>query len=299
MFVPLLEEYLDSLYEEPTYIVPGFIYKRTDGIIFINQFTVPGMAEEFTDSTPAAISIDHVYNTSTREIDGTVKVIFDASPDSGDFRIGLMIVEDFVKGGEQYDQRSYFDSSDVYPELNGLGNPINGYVHMDVFRDTVFGGIPGKAGVIPQSPETGKSYQVAFHYEIPAQYLDLDVNVKNLKLIAFTGYYRGEILDADEKHVVESTDMTTHPDASPDTKELTVLRASTKGISFAVNTPDCYEIRLYTSSGQKVPLSKTRYQLSQGRHTLPLSDTKLSKGIYILHFTSTLYTTTIPVVIYK
>jgi hypothetical protein len=299
MFVPLLEDYLDSLYEQPTYIVPGFIYKRTDGIIFINKFTVPGIAEEFTDSTPAAISIDHIYNYSTREIDGSVKVIFDSPPDTGDFRIGLMIVEDFVKGGEQYDQRSYFDSSDVYPELNGLGNPIKGYEHMDVFRDTIFGGISGKAGVIPQSPEVGKSYLVEFHYEVPAQYLDLDVNVKNLKLIAFTGYYNGEVLNADEKYVVESTNIKTHSDASPDVKELTVLRASTKGISFTVNIPGSYEVNLYTSRGQKVGLLKTPYQLSQGRHSLSWSDKKLSKGIYILHFTGTLYTTKIPIIIYK
>ena len=38
MYVPLLEEYLDSLYDDSTYIVPGFIYKRVHGIIFINQF---------------------------------------------------------------------------------------------------------------------------------------------------------------------------------------------------------------------------------------------------------------------
>ncbi|MFQ5771744.1 MAG: hypothetical protein ACE5HX_14515, partial [bacterium] len=50
---------------------------------------------------------------------------------------------------------------------------IKGYEHFDVFRDTVFGGLHGKADIIPQTPTVGKNYTTKFTYTVPEKYLNL------------------------------------------------------------------------------------------------------------------------------
>jgi hypothetical protein len=299
MYVPLLEEYLDSLYNESNYIIPGFIYKRTVGSMFENKGSFDMITDDFTDATPAAISIDHTWDNSTREVNGSVEVIFDSVPEPGDFRVGLMITEDLVKGGSQYNQKSYFNSSSVYPELNGLGDNISGYEHVDVFRDTVFGGIPGRAGIIPETPEVGKSYTVDFTYATPDQYISLDVIDDNLKLIAFVGYSDGENLNAAEAYVTEITGNKIQPSISTNANKVTVHQTTGKGISFTIATFGRYIASLYNSNGKVLSMSEIVCRDTNELHTISRDNKKFSKGVYFLNIKGECFTSTIPIVFYQ
>lgn len=299
MYLPLLEEYLDSLYNEPSYIIPGFIYKRTIGIMFANKGSFDMITDDFNDETPASISIEHAWHSITRKVDGTVEIIFDSVPEPGDFRVGLMITEDLVKGGSQYNQKSYFNSSNLYPELNGLGDNISGYLHVDVFRDTIFGGIPGRAGVIPQSPELGKSYTVDFSYEVPTEYIDLDVIDDNLKLVAFIGYSDGENLNANEVYVTQITENKPHTPVSKNANRIAVNKISDNSLSFTVNATGKLKVMLFMSNGKLIHVSEIISGNSDRFHTIPFKDTPISGGVYFLNITGERFTVTAPVVLYN
>jgi hypothetical protein len=296
MYVPLMQEYLDSLSKLDTYIVPGFIFNRTIGILFINKNSAANIKDEFKDSTPAAISIEHTWDANTRKVAGSVKVTFDAIPDSGDIRFGLMIAEDNVKGGASYNQKSYFNTSAVYPELNGLGNSISGYEHMDVFRDTIFGGIYGNPDIIPDTPEIGKEYTTSFTYTVPDKYIDLEPNALNLKLIAFIGYYNGEILNADEKYLIDNTGINKNPQPSSEFQTVHLHHVGSKEICFNMNIAGAYELSLYSAQGKRMDIPTTSTRLSQGLNTFNLPCKNLSKGIYFFCVTGNGFTVSIPIV---
>ncbi|MCH2082714.1 MAG: Omp28-related outer membrane protein [Saprospiraceae bacterium] len=119
---------------------------------------------------PAYVNIEienGFYNPYNRAIEFTVSATFeDLPPGNGPFHIGVMMVQDSITGdGPDYDQSNYFNDTPGHP-LQGLGQPIVGYVHNNIAR-AVLDGPWGSADVIPNEPELNQTYSKTYQYTLP------------------------------------------------------------------------------------------------------------------------------------
>lgn len=278
--------------------VPGLIIMRRPDQQFVGHYEMVLVSEELDIPSPATVTIAHTWNKDTREVNGTVEVIFDSVPDSGDLRVGVLVTEDKVKGGYYYNQRSYYNNSTEYFELIGLGSTIKGYEHMDVFRDAILDGVWGKDGVIPDIPEIGISYTTVFSYVVPEQYIDLNVKLENVKLVAFAAYYKGNVLNADEVDLLKDTEIINNS-AYASSQKVKINSINSENISFVLNILGTCKLSMYTSSGKKANLVKQAKQLSSGAHTISLRRNNFSAGVYFLHLNGAHIKTVMPLVISK
>ncbi len=164
-------------------------------------------------ATPAQVGIAFRklgWDAASRTITGEIAATFVANG-SGDFRIGLIVIEDQVTGGSgrptmmagvvkddtdetnsAYDQASISEIADLYPDLEYKDGKIIKYPHMNVARAAVFD-VHGKAGVIPPEHAASTAYALPFTYKVPERYdptrLGLPVNLKNIGLVAFVANY--------------------------------------------------------------------------------------------------------------
>ena len=119
----------------------------------------------------ADISIDEgAIEPNSRLLQFTVSISFDELPtNAASYRLSAMMVEDSIVGyGQGYDQSNYFNEVEGHP-LQGLGQPIVGYVHNNVVR-AILDEAWGNADIIPANPEVGTTYSHTFSYTVPEQY---------------------------------------------------------------------------------------------------------------------------------
>jgi hypothetical protein len=250
--------------------------------VMVNRRKVESMSHEGLFSyeneiknTPAAVSvgIQHSWNSGTRTASGTITAKFDQAPTAGDLRIGLMVLEDNVVGaGTGYDQHNYYNTEDIYPELTGRGDPIQGYKHRKVQRDCPLDGVYGKSGIIPNSPVVGTEYSTAFTYTVPAQYNSLNVILENLSLVAFVGYNNGQIVNAEEVMLLNNTSVINQCLQSGCSSGKARTAISNNSVLNAKNVP----ISIHDLSGRRIK------QVLSYREIFPIAALGLSRGCYIV-----------------
>ncbi len=130
------------------------------------------------DTAIAKVVIDRDWDGTSKTVTGTVHVTFEASPGSGDYRIGLYTVEDSVTGPDpnysQYDDAAL----PVWPVL--------GFVHPWVLRGEILANsFWGLSGVIPSDPVAGVEYDAPFNYTLPDLYYDIAPKPEHIALNAF------------------------------------------------------------------------------------------------------------------
>ena len=149
------------------------------------------------------ISITPSWNSSTRNITAQVSVNIHSNMSSGDYRLGMYVVEDSVTGtGPGYDQHNIYDADPNSPFF-GLGDPIVGFVHRHVAR-ALLPSSWGLQGLLPPAPQTGQNFNHTFNYTLPASY-----NENRVELVAFvyrfTSNHTGdEVLNVSEEKLLQS-----------------------------------------------------------------------------------------------
>lgn len=117
-------------------------------------------------STPFEISIEDVtYDANTRALTFNTNTLAIEEATNAPFRVTAYIVEDSVNTTEQH---SYWNEVVGHP-LEGRGNIIWDYHHRNVVR-TILDNHWGVAGIIPDAPTVGESYDHTFSYTIPEEY---------------------------------------------------------------------------------------------------------------------------------
>jgi hypothetical protein len=135
----------------------------------------------------AQVTIDRVQ----RRVAVTVRAEF-FSAEQGDFRIQCVLTEnDVQRNGLQLN--AYDKDSVSYPSLYGAGSPLRIWSHRYVAR-AILGGAAGTAGVIPQSPAIGTSYQHTYSFS----YAPSIGNIDKLGVAVFVHRYKNKSLTGNE-----------------------------------------------------------------------------------------------------
>ncbi len=146
-------------------------------------------------ASSVSLSISPSWNASGRVINSTVTGAFTSNLPTGDYRIGLYVVEDSVIGSTSgYHQVNFFDGLPGNPFF-GQGDPIVGFVHRHVARAK----LPTSwslNNLLPSTPVIGQTFSHAFSYTVPAAY-----NENKMSVVAFvwrnsTNHQTDEVLNA-------------------------------------------------------------------------------------------------------
>lgn len=125
--------------------------------------------EQYIDfsEVPCSVSIEHNWDSSTRQIIGDVNVSFDATPAGGDYRVMLMVVQDSII----YKQYDYGMSSDYgIPDVDFAKGYIDSFVHNHVVRDGIIDGDSVWGEYFTSDPSNGESFSISFDYTLPERY---------------------------------------------------------------------------------------------------------------------------------
>lgn len=162
---------LDAFYG-PSY--PNAVINR-DGALY-NRGQWMGVANTMSQSASiVGISFDSIgYDPSTRTVTAIATAMF-TGVGSGDYRLNMLITEDHVTGGSQYNQANSDNGTVGHPYYQA-GNPIVGFDHRHVFRGATDGAW-GLAGQIPTSVNFGTSVTHTFTYVIPAGYDENEIHL--------------------------------------------------------------------------------------------------------------------------
>ena len=232
------------------------------------------------DGALVNVGIKGNYNNATRQIDVDVKSNFVDYPLPGDISMSLMIVEDSVTGGSTYDQRNFYNANAGHP-FAGLGDPIVGYVHEHVHRQTL-PSTYGDATVIPSPVALYTDYQRNFNVS-----LDNSYNEDQVYLVAVIAY-RGpgleeyEVLNAKEVKLNEllgvgiskneakgNTTFEVYPNPSKDITNISIDLEDRENVSVMVRD----------ITGKEV-MSQDLGLMAQGNQRIALNVSMLSNGIY-------------------
>lgn len=155
--------------------------RATCFVIGVNESTVMNDFDnqcKLNEAAIASVVINSTWNSGTKTASGTIKVKFESSPGSGDFRIGLYVVEDSVTG--PHPNYSQYDDADP------ANWPVKNFVHPWVLRGEILNNsFWGKNGLIPNSPQTNTEYSASFSYTVPAKYYDITPVPQHISLVAF------------------------------------------------------------------------------------------------------------------
>ncbi len=124
--------------------------------------------------TPVNVGVSSSYNSNTRQVQVTLDAEF-TDYANGDLRFVCMLIEDNVVGsGADYDQTNYLDSEPGHP-YEGAGNPIVGFNHRYVLRD--ISSALGNPSVISTPVVPGETATEAFVFTLPAGVDETEVSV--------------------------------------------------------------------------------------------------------------------------
>ena len=180
----------------PTACIDRILYDGQERVAISRNIWEDKVVERHAELSPATIAATSSYNSNTREVTVNLTAKFFGAI-AGNFRVNAYLVEDSVTGtGSGYNQTNYYNTEAGHP-MNGLGNPIVGYVHRHVLRKAL-GGSWGSTGVIPATTTDGAEYTKTLTYTIPA-----GNNADRCKIVAFVHEYnaspatgKNEVLNA-------------------------------------------------------------------------------------------------------
>ncbi len=126
------------------------------------------------------IDIIYSYDTLTRGVDVTIEATT-LTALQGKYAVNLFVVEDSVTGtGSGYDQKNDYDNTTGHAYY-GAGDPIKGFIHMNVVR-MVLGGVYGDE--ILTNPAASAKGAQTYSFVLPQAY-----NARQIRLIAFVAKY--------------------------------------------------------------------------------------------------------------
>jgi thiol-disulfide isomerase/thioredoxin len=155
-----------------------------------NQNDWPEAASRrLAQATPFKLElVGHEYDPESRFLSGRLKITALAAL-KGDFRLGIYLVEDSVRGfGTGFDQTNYYSGANWAqgsPFYN-QPNPIKGYWHRHVLREALNTNAWGIPGVVSNTVQPGDTFSYEFTYEVPSSY-----NHKRMTVVPYLAEYRG------------------------------------------------------------------------------------------------------------
>lgn len=247
--------------------------------------------EQYFDmsDTYCDVQIKHNYNSNTREITGKVNIKFDDIPESGEYSLMLVVLQDSILY-KQYDygMSTAFGIPYVEPSIGY----IDSFCHNHVVRDGIINGEDSLWGeIFTSNPSNGDSYTVDFNYQlpekyefsgpgtitIPAKYDPEKVVDELITLVAYVSRSKSEVVNADKSYLIK--------DSTPilkvgNNKTGKPLKISTGILSTdAFTTAEVFNVRgksiVKIKSGKNLNLNKLN--LSQGQYFIKMKDIKSGK----------------------
>jgi hypothetical protein len=246
------------------------LYQNSWDTSIQNRFNVPA------DLTVNLSSVS--WNSSSRNISATVNISILNNMPTGDYRVGLYIVEDSVTGtGAGYDQSNVYDQSTGNPFF-GMGDPIVGYVHRHVVR-AILPSTWGLTGLVPPTPLAAQNFSTVFNYTLPLTY-----NENKVHLVAYvyryTSNHQGdEVLNAEETKLISTLGVNEYPQSwisvfpNPSSGEFEI-RSFVSAQKFEITS-----IEIFNSMGLKIFTENIKSQTSSFKLNFP-------KGVYFLQIST-------------
>ncbi len=229
----------------------------------------------FDIESPAAVSLENSYDAASGNVSGTIHVKFDSSVPSGDYRVGLYVIEDSIHGPGNDAPGNFYQSSDWVSGTYDMDYYFPDVLRAEVMNDDFW----GKAGLLPSTPEIGTDYAVPFAYSLPALYYDIAPKPEHMKLIAFvtsyTDFANGSVVNSASVKYTETTTPIRCEARLPDAMNMRVC--FTKGnavLNFSAPATVGSELRLFTASGENI----LRSDVKPGTKSFQLGH--LSSGCY-------------------
>ncbi|MDB4082713.1 Omp28-related outer membrane protein [Vicingaceae bacterium] len=232
------------------------------------------------DGALVNVDIKGNYNNATRQIDVDVKSNFVDYPLPRDISMSLMIVEDSVTEGATYDQRNFYNATAGHP-FAGLGDPIVGYVHEHVHRQTL-PSTYGDATVIPSPIALYTDYQRNFNVSLDNSYNEGQVYLVAVIAYRGPGLEEYEVLNAKEVKLNQllgvgiskneakgNTTFEVYPNPSKDITNISIDLEDRENVSVMVRD----------ITGKEV-MSQDLGLIAQGNQRIALNVSMLSNGIY-------------------
>lgn len=234
--------------------------------LIIQQFAEPAYAEiEITNG---------IFNEADGQLDFEVNTTFSQIPPSAaSYRLSIMIVEDSIVGyGSGYDQSNYFNDTPGHP-LEGMGQPIIGYVHNNIVR-TILDDTWGTPAIIPDNPEVGQTYTQTYTHIIPDT-----INWQQSRIVAMVTKHddnsvlNRQVLNANERYL----------------RDFVVTSANEPELAKASFwlSPNPTQERIFI---QNAPLAATGRMLNgQGQKVMDLQANQWQNGISVAHLPKGIY----------
>jgi thiol-disulfide isomerase/thioredoxin len=217
--------------------------------------------------SPVSINLKPTWDVATRKIGGSVSVKFESTPQSGDFRIGLIIIQDKVVGGESsFWQKNAYNTvasgEGKYTQLLNKGSPIEGYVHRFVERDYPLKDIHGKSGIIPDTPVVGTDYSMDIDYTVPEKYIGNSgtalsdsgqiAKPENIYIVAYVQLYKGEVLNSEIKPILDGTIAMRENLKITHSLQNCKVDIKNRNILLEVKKAGNYAVSMYNLTGQRI-----------------------------------------------
>ncbi len=233
--------------------------------------------------SPVSVNLTGSYDTTNRNINVNVDVIFvDAPfPGNGTINISLLVLEDSVVGtGNGYNQVNFYNNTAGHP-YQGAGNPIVGFPHRHVLRD-ILPTTWGDATVIPSTITINNTYSRNFTFQ-----LDNNWDEKQVSLVAVVN--REGATNADYE-VLNATSRKLAPSITGISKEVSTATnfkiypnpsANQTNLQFELTQNERVEVEILDITGKI--LRKENYGVrSTGSQLIQLNTSEFSNGFYFV-----------------
>ena len=209
--------------------------------------------------TPLATLVNGAnYEASSRELQVSVSANFQV-PLNGDYRLGLIILEDGVTGTDiEYGQANNYSGGEAGP-MGGFENlPLYIFPEDMTYNNVgraVFGGMEGIEGSLPTQVNSSQTYTYGFTYTIPEDFV-----FENLRLISvlvtpdgFVENAKPTTIQAAISQGYTSPNVSTNELISKDTYEVFPNPFQNDlQIQLDLDTPSELHLTLYNSLGQEI-----------------------------------------------
>lgn len=231
--------------------------------------------------SPLAVSINGVYNDSTRQLEATVNADY-SDYAMGDMRFNLFLTEDSVLAP----QSNAFNNTVGHP-LYGLGNPIPNYSHDHLMRANLADDW-GIAGVIPTYVTPGEQHSYTYNYTVPSTF-----NSDHLRLVAFVSQNNGvnhrQVLNSNEimLSALQPADTSSSSSIIGITIEVGVaispVPVNTTGtVTLTLNKSATLTVNLYNANGTKVKTLAAQKTYNSGKTTVTFNLSEVAAGTYTI-----------------
>lgn len=155
--------------------------------------------------TPVDVSFTAVIKNTERLVEVKAEIDFIAST-FGVFKVLCYVTENNVSGGAQYNQANYANTDPNWIELNGLGNPIVGYVHNNVLR-MLEGGAWGSLLETPEIIAKNDNFNATFVFNLPDEYNADEIEIIVAVIEEYDGATDAEALNSRRRKLTSGTSV--------------------------------------------------------------------------------------------